>query len=129
MADNFTIRLDKIASKEALNFMEKFPHKMEEATEIALFRIGQEARNDAGDKAPYKKGNLMRSITTNNWDGSIYQKKRNQVQVGTKLDYAAFQEYRNKTKSGFFRKAVDKQINGRAEQIYSQEIETVLKYR
>jgi len=125
----FHISLDRIASKDALRLLETFPDKMSEANEIALFRIGQDVRSDAGTMAPYKTGNLRRSLTDAFDKEAIFNEKRNKVEIGSKLVYARTQEFgRGGIKARLFlTKAMEKQIKGEAEKTFSEEIETVIK--
>lgn len=124
----FSISLDKVASKEALEFIRKFPEKMKEVNEISLFRIGAEVRSMGGRLAPFKTGNLRRSLTAVNSD-SIFEEKKNQVVVGTKLVYARAQEYGYKRipAKRYMTKAMDKQKSGRGEEIFRQELKTISK--
>ena len=108
------------------------PQKVyEELNEISLFRIGQEVRSDAGVRAPVKTGTLRRSLTNRASKGAVFREKKNRVEVGSNLSYAMAQEYGNfKHTIGsrlFLTKAFQKQINGRAEKIYSEEFDNVIK--
>lgn len=47
----------------AIEFFEEFPHKIEQATKIALQDIGMHGVGFAKQTAPYDTGNLRRSIT------------------------------------------------------------------
>lgn len=130
MSDNvFSIKLDEVASKMALDLIEKFPEKMSKATEISLFRIGQEVRNDGGSFAPYKTGNLRRSLTNRTDKNAIFKEKKNQVEVGTNLIYARTQEYGrgNIPARRYMTKAMQKQSQGRGSKIFNEEITTVIK--
>lgn len=122
----FSIRLDKIASKKALDFFKNFPQKMKEANEIALFRIGTEVRTDGATKAPFKSGTLRRSLTSRSDKDAIFEEKKNRVEVGTKLVYARAQEYGYKgiRAKKYMTQAMDTQKSGRAEKIFREEIET-----
>ena len=129
MAKNgFSLRLDKIASKEALDFMSEFPDLMGEVSEIALFRIANELRNDAGERAPYITGTLKRSLTTKQ-RGGFFKESKNRVETGTNLVYARSAEHRARSSARrfFFKKAYEKQKAGRAEKIFKEEIDSIIK--
>lgn len=125
----FRISLDRLASKDALELMEKFPELMQKANRIALFRIGQDVRSDAGTLAPYKTGTLRRSLTNHNDNNAIFEQKRNFVEVGSNLVYARTQEFgRGNIPARFFlTKALNKQIRGEAEKTFSEEIDSMIK--
>lgn len=125
----FSISLDRIASKKALDLMERFPEKMGKANNISLFRIGTRLRSDAGVNAPYRTGNLRRSLTTSNSD-SLFKKMNGRVEVGSNLRYASIVEF----KAGFSKKwlymtrALKTLIAKRyPEKVYSEEIDYIIK--
>jgi len=128
MGGIFRVSLDKQASRGALDLMKKFPKKMAEVNEIALFRIGQDVRSDAGDNAPYITGNLKRSLTSSSDSHAIFKQTKNKVEVGSNLAYANLIEFSNRSKKRLFlTKAFKKMFSGSAEKIYREEIEDVLK--
>jgi len=130
MADNsFQIRLDSIASADALRIMREFPKKMEEVNEVSLFRIGQDVRSEAGTIAPYKTGNLRRSLTSIADKNAIFEQRKNIIEVGSNLKYARAQEFgygRIRAKK-FLTKAIEGQKSGKASRIFSEEIKSVIK--
>jgi HK97 gp10 family phage protein len=125
----FRIFLDRMASKKAFDFMQKFPEKMQQANSIALFRIGTQVRSDAGKKAPFKTGTLRRSLTMPNDRNAIFKERKNEVEVGTNLVYARAQEfgYKNIRARRFLSKAIQIQKDGRGEQIFNQEINAIIE--
>lgn len=124
----FKIKLDKAASKRAVELMRNFPDKMAEVNAISLFRIGTMVRSDGGKLAPYKTGTLRRSLTMPNHKNAIFKEKKNTVEVGTNLVYAAAQEfgYKNIKATRYLTRALQKQKDGKAAKIYSEELEDII---
>lgn len=131
MADAFRIQLDKKASREALELMQKFPKKMQEVNDISLFRVGQDVRSEAGGLAPYKTGTLRRSLTSASDSNAIFEQKKNKVEVGSNLIYARTQEFGrgNIPARRFMTKAFQWLMRGHAEKVFAEEIETIILKR
>ena len=125
----FRIKLDRNASKRAIDLMRDFPDKMAEVNAISLFRIGTQVRSDAGKAAPFKTGTLRRSLTMPNHKNAIFKEKKNSVEVGTNLVYAAAQNYgyRAIKATHYLTKALQKQKDGGAAKIYSEELDDIIK--
>jgi hypothetical protein len=77
------VRFSKNQAKKLEDTLTRFPQKVEGAISAALFSIGNELAQDAGDMAPFLSGNLRRSITV--LPQSIPQ---DHISVGTNLEYA-----------------------------------------
>jgi len=103
------------------------PQNFQKGVDAALLRIGLEMQRDSSELAPYKTGNLRRSIV-------IGERTPTEVQVGTDLEYAMIHEYGGTTKYGgiikerrYMRTAFENQQNGRAQSILEEEINRYLK--
>lgn len=92
------------------------PQNFQKGVDAALLRIGLELQTESSNLAPYKTGNLRRSIV-------IGERTVTLVQVGTDVDYAEIQEGRR----GYMRTAFESQQNGRAQGILEEEINRYLK--
>ena len=66
--------------------IKKMPGKLAEANAIALFRIGQDMKTEAVTNAPFKSGDLRRSIH------AYPMMPKDFVVVGTNLKYARIQD-------------------------------------
>ena len=102
--------------------------KFQSAIDMALKRIGDAMEGAAKRIAPYKTGNLRRSITST--------QSRKSVTTGTDLIYAAIQEFgglAGKNKSAkipahpYLRPALAEQKAGKAIDIITEEIKRILK--
>jgi len=69
--------------------MKKFPEKISRGIKIGLFSAGQEMRNRAITLAPFKSGDLRRSIGT---DPATYSQIENQIKIGSNKVYARIQD-------------------------------------
>lgn len=127
--------------------MKDAPAQSKAAFTIGLRRCGDELRNQAANAAPYKSGNLKRSIT-------ISEASATHVVVGTNLAYARIHDlggdiepkngkylkfkinghwvsvkhvrinpYKGK---GYLTPAFDNMVNGKAAEILTQEIQRLL---
>lgn len=74
------LRFDLAGVKEFAKLMKESTSRVRKGADIALFIIGNRIRNDAGTHAPYKTGNLRRSLTV--------QQAPLKVTIGTNLVYA-----------------------------------------
>lgn len=74
------INIDIQTSRGLQKLLDNAPELVDEAIHIGLRRCGDEIRNRAGDMAPYKTGNLRRSLTID--------LSEDEVTVGTNLEYA-----------------------------------------
>lgn len=68
--------------------MKESPEKMNKAVKIGLRRCFDQLRNDAATMAPYKSGNLKRSISGEAGTKSVTKLYANKAIVGTNLKYA-----------------------------------------
>ena len=85
--------------KKLQDIFRRLPHKMTKANTLALIKSALLVRNDAKVKAPYKLGNLRRSITS--------ESNSKFATVGTNLDYARVREFNTKSKPlGYLRPAL-----------------------
>lgn len=140
--------INKQLSAKFLKIMKESPEKSKKAIEIGLRRCGDQLRNDAGNLAPYKSGNLKRSITME-MVGST------KVIVGSNLEYARIHDEGGdilpKTKpylmfqvnghwvrvkkvhipkyngKGYLTPAFNKLVDGDAEKIFMDEIQRAIK--
>lgn len=119
----FTLDQDQITRILAL----ADPQNFQKGVDAALLRIGLEMQSESSNLAPYRTGNLRRSIV-------IGDRSPTMVQVGTDLEYAAIHEYGGTTKYGgkiqerrYMRTAFENQQNGRAQSILEEEINRYLK--
>ena len=80
-----SLEINLRTSAKLLKLIETSPKLLERAIKIALWRIGSEMRNRAGRNAPFRSGNLRRSITL--------REMHRRVLVGTNLVYAPIHEY------------------------------------
>lgn len=140
--------INKQLSAKFLKIMKESPEKSKKAIEIGLRRCGDQLRNDAGKNAPYKTGNLRRSITRE-MVGST------KVIVGSNLEYARIHDEGGdifpKTKKylhfpvngrwvrvkkvhipkyqgkGYLTPAFNKLVDGDAEKIFMDEIQRAIK--
>ena len=143
------ITINETVSAKFLNMLKNAPAKSKKITSIALRRAGDELRNDAVRNAPYKTGNLRRSITMEPGLPSTH------VTVGSNLVYARIQDVGGEiipkkkkylrfqvngqwvtTKRvhvppsrgiGYLTPAFEKLIAGRVDKIFMEEINNVLR--
>lgn len=141
------LELDKQVSAKLLKIMKDAPLKAKKAFTIGLRRIGDDLRNNASAAAPYKSGNLKRSIT-------ISDSSSTHVTVGTNLVYARIHDqggdvYPKKGKylkfkiggrwvsvkhvrinpykgKGYLTPAFDEMVHGKAADILTEEIQRVI---
>lgn len=141
------IELDKVASAEALSFLKNYPQLLRTVIKTALYRIGTEMQDMAVNLAPYKSGTLRRSVgmdlgTSKVAVGSDLVYARIQDQGGTikpkRKKYLRFQirgkwvtvkqvtipKYNGK---GYLTPAYNKQEQSRAEDIFREEFDRILK--
>lgn len=78
------IEINKQLSAKFLKMMKEAPEKCQRGIEIALRRCGDQMRNEAGRNAPFKTGNLRRSITM--------ELGKDYVIVGSNLEYSRIQD-------------------------------------
>lgn len=151
------ISFDENVSKKLLKIIREAPDRIEGAISTALLRSGNEMRNKAIKLAPFKSGNLRRSITI--------RSGRRVVRVGTNVVYARIHDqggsirahtitprngkflrfvtkggrvvfarkvrkparFQKKYKGrGFLTPAFREQADGKAQKIFSEEINAVL---
>ena len=103
------------------------PKNFQKGVDAALLRIGLEMQRESAQLAPYKTGNLRRSIV-------IGERSSTMVQVGTDLEYAAVHEFGGAEvnmpwikERRYMRTAFENQQNGRAQSILEEEINRYLK--
>lgn len=122
-----TIKYNKAVVKAMIAKIESSPQAIDKAIQTALFRIGTEVQGEAGTLAPYKTGNLRRSITS--------KVERKLVRIGSKLVYSRIQDKGgragrnhsvtikgNRYLSSTYEKYTD---GGKAEKIFKEEIDKV----
>ena len=133
----------KVRDKEAKKYLTKMsPRLVTKVKQKALFRIGVEGAGQAGEKAPYRTGNLRRSLTwqtKTTWDESysgfvgnvprlVTPQKANlitikdTVYIGSNLKYAKKMEYTHRTRKHFLKKVYDKLKQGGAIKIFNEEL-------
>lgn len=141
------LELDKQVSAKLLKIMKDAPKESKKAFTIGMRRVGDELRNRASAAAPYKTGNLKRSIT-------ISEASSTHVTVGTNLVYARIHDlggdiepkkgkylrfkiggrwvsvkhvrinpYKGK---GYLTPAFDEMVHGKAAEILTEEIQKVI---
>jgi phage gpG-like protein len=86
-----TYKLDQRQLNEILKATNKEDYKR--AIDVSLFNIGEEMSGKAKEQAPYDKGDLRRSITSEVTSGK-------HVEVGTDKVYARIHEFGGKTGRG-----------------------------
>lgn len=144
-----SISINKAVSAKFLNMMKNAPSKSKKATGIALRRCGDELRNDAVKNAPYKTGNLRRSITMEPGLPTSH------VTVGSNLVYARIHDVGGDIEAksakyltfkvngqwvkvkkvhirptrgvGYLTPAFEKLLHGRVDKIFMEEITNVLQ--
>ena len=127
-------------TSDVLRYFQKFPSMMADATEIGLDDIGQTAIGHAKQAAPNKTGNLRRSIAYSGRDNfpdltagrgvkipergeRELSRIRNEVWIGTNLNYAGIQEERR----GYMQSAVRKITGGYGNQAFEKALKIVLR--
>lgn len=81
--------IDKV-NKQMRKDFDALPMKLQKATQVALFRIGNEMRNKSIQLAPRKSGQLRRSIQMK--PSSVFSLK-DRISVGSNLKYARMQDF------------------------------------
>lgn len=128
MAKTVEMKLDKRTSAKALFLLRNAPKRMKRAKDIALLRIAAQVMSDGAAKAPFLSGTLRRSIGSKTDGNSEFKKTKNSVTVGSKLVYAAVQEfgYRNIVGKKYMTKAFKTMADGRGSEIFEEEIKTIM---
>ena len=139
--------IDKKVSAQFLRVMKEAPLKAKKAFEIGLRRCGDQMRNEAGANAPYKTGNLKRSIT-------LRVEGVQRAIVGTNLVYARIHDQGGEISAknakyltfkvggkwvrvkrvrikpvngkGYLTPAFNKLVEGDAEKIFTEEIKKAI---
>lgn len=126
----FKIKVDEAVSKDLIEKVNNAPRLFSKALNVGLTRIGNKMRNGSGGLAPYKTGNLRRSITVTPRNPVL------QVKVGSNLKYARIQDLggmagRNRTAkikgNRYLTSQYDKMKQGEAVRIIREEIEAKFK--
>ena len=141
------IELNQNLSAKFIDFAKNGAMRNAKAITTALRRCGDQLRNDAGTLAPYKTGNLRRSLT-------MLPVGTDKVIVGTNLDYARIQDLGGEIRAknadyltfkingqwvkvkkvkipkyrgeGYLTPAFKKLVDGDAQRIFTEEIERAI---
>lgn len=141
------IKIDKKASAKFLKLMKQAPQKADKAFKMGLRRCGDQLHRDAAKGAPYKTGNLKRSITSelhgsekvvvgtnlvyariHDEGGVIFPKKSKYLtfKIGgrwVRVKKVVIKKYKGK---GYLTPAFEKLARGDAEKIFNEEFEKAI---
>jgi hypothetical protein len=129
------IEVDRKSVQDATNYLDTVPKRVERATNNALLQLGLRGAGTASESAPYLTGNLRRSIHVRGNDSFPYWKDTKNLSIlptpppsassikgavwfGTNLSYARKQNEKNRSKSGFMEKGLDK-VESNAERVFA----------